>query len=209
MTVSEQNEKTRRHLAKLGQNIPEDCLLLFAALDERLANGAVRVAIEGGSAAGKTTLGRLLNTVYGAAVFHTDDFFLRPAQRTPARYAEIGGNMDRERFEEEVLQPLCRGEAVRYRPFDCGTMTLGREVCVAPTPLTVIEGAYSMHPALAPYYDFSVFLDVSPDLQKARIRQRNTPAMAKRFFEEWIPLEEAYFSATAIRERCDMCIAVL
>ena len=32
-----------------------------------------------------------------------DDFFLRPEQRRPERFAEPGGNVDRERFAAEVL----------------------------------------------------------------------------------------------------------
>ena len=69
----------------------------------------VLVAIEGGSASGKTTLGELLQNVYGCPVFHMDDFFLRPEQRTEARFAQPGGNVDRERFLEEVLIPLREG----------------------------------------------------------------------------------------------------
>lgn len=181
---------------------------LFEVLDERLAHGAVTLAIEGGSAAGKTTLAAQLRERYGASVFHTDDFFLRAEQRTPERLAEIGGNMDRERLEHDVLKPLCRRETVRFRPFDCCTMTFGDEVCVTPQPLTVVEGAYSMHPTLAAYYDLAVFLDVDPTLQQARIRARNTPDQAVRFFAEWIPREQAYFAATNIKERCDMVIEI-
>lgn len=46
------------------------------------------VAIEGGSASGKTTLGELLQNVYDCPVFHMDDFFLRPEQRTEARFTQ-------------------------------------------------------------------------------------------------------------------------
>ena len=53
-----------------------------------------------------------------------DDFFLRPEQRTPERYAEPGGNVDRERFLAEVLIPLRAGETVQYRRFDCSTFTV-------------------------------------------------------------------------------------
>ena len=84
---------------------------LFAELDRRLAGESpVRLAIEGGSASGKTTLGKILTERYGCTVFHMDDFFLRSEQRTAARFAEPGGNVDRERFLAEVLLPLRRGE---------------------------------------------------------------------------------------------------
>ena len=155
----------------------QDFSALFAMVEDRLSQGAVIMAIDGGSAAGKTTLAALLQERYDAAVFHTDDFFLQPHQRTVARYAEIGGNMDRERFLTEVLQPLSRGGGVCYRPFDCHTMTFGEAKRVMPQKLTVIEGAYAMHPDLMPYYDVTVFLNVAPALQKARIQKRNSPLM--------------------------------
>lgn len=183
-------------------------LPFFAELDKRLTNGTVKVAIEGGSASGKTTLSQMLANIYDCTVFHMDDFFLRPEQRTPQRYAEVGGNIDRERFLTEVLQPLSEGKMVNYRRFDCSSMQLEEAIQITPKKLTVIEGAYSMHPDLATYYDFSVFLDISPELQKERILRRNSPQFAKGFFEKWIPLEKTYFSKGKIQEQCNMHIFI-
>lgn len=162
------------------------------------------IAIEGGSASGKTTLSQLLREVYDCNVFHMDDFFLRPEQRTEARFAQAGGNIDHERFREEVLLPLSQGKTVKYRAFDCSTFTLRPAVEIAPKGLNIIEGAYSMHPQLAQFYDFSVFLSITPQLQRKRIEKRNSPEMAQRFFDTWIPLEHAYFEATAPAARCSM-----
>ena len=182
---------------------------LFAELDRQLAgNVPVRLAIEGGSASGKTTLGQILAERYRCTVFHMDDFFLRPEQRTAPRFAEPGGNVDRERFLEEVLLPLCRGEKVSYQRFDCASMTLQSAVEITPGKPVVTEGAYSMHPELAPYYDLSVFLDIPPELQRERISHRNTPEKAKRFFTEWIPMEQAYFAAFDIPARCTLRISI-
>ena len=182
-------------------------LPLFARLDAALAKGKVTLAIEGGSASGKTTLAALLEKLYGCTVFHMDDFFLRPEQRTPARLSEVGGNVDRERFLAEVLEPLDRGETVFYRPYDCSTGEIAVPTPVTPKNLVVVEGAYSMHPELADAYDLSVFLDVSPACQRARIEKRNSPAMAERFFCEWIPLETRYFEEMGVHTRCDIVIS--
>ena len=183
-------------------------LPLFAELDKRLETGTVKVAIEGGSASGKTTLSRLLADLYHCTVFHMDDFFLQPDQRTSARYAEVGGNLDRERFLTEVLIPLKEGKPINYRKFDCSTLSLGDAIQIAPSKLTVIGGVYSMHTELSAYYDLSVFLENSPDLQKERILHRNSPEMAKQFFDKWIPLERIYFEKMHVSERCDMHIPV-
>lgn len=183
-------------------------LPLFAQIDKRLSEGAVRIAVEGKSASGKTTLGKMLAEIYGCTVLHTDDFFLRPEQRTAERYAEIGGNIDRERFLNEVLIPLSNGEAINYSRFDCCEMKLLPPEEIKPANLTVIEGVYSMHPEFEKHYNLSVFLDISPEFQKERISERNSPQLAERFFNEWIPLENTYFSATAAKNRCEMCITV-
>lgn len=184
-------------------------LPLFLQVDRRLNQSRdMTLAIEGGSASGKTTLSKLLEAVYSSAVFHMDDFFLRPKQRTPERFAQPGGNVDWERFLEEVLTPMKKRERINYRRFDCSTFTIKPPVPLTPTKLTVVEGAYSMHPQLEGHYDLSVFLDVSPKLQEARIRKRNVPAMAERFFREWIPMERHYFEATDAKKRCDLVIEV-
>ena len=71
---------------------------------------------------------------------------------------------------------------------------------ISPGKLNVIEGAYSMHPELSGYYDLSVFLDITPTLQEKRIRKRNLPDMAERFFKEWIPMEQHYFDVMKAKE---------
>ncbi len=182
-------------------------LPLFREIDKRLSRGNLTVAIEGGSGSGKTTLAALLNAVYGCTVFHMDDFFLRPAQRTAERYREIGGNIDRERFLEEVLIPLKEGAPVIYRKFDCHSLSLSAPISVTPKKLTLNEGAYSIHRGLQNYIDFSVFLDIDAALQKKRIEARNGD-YASVLFEIWIPLETAYFEKTDIKNRCDLIIEI-
>jgi len=185
-------------------------LPLLSRLDRRLAEKErVILAVEGGSASGKTTLAALLEQLYPESqVFHMDDFFLRPEQRTVERLEEPGGNVDYERFFQEVLLPLTRGEMVRYRPYDCHTQTVGGPIGKAPRALNIVEGAYSMHPSLAGCYDLSAFLRISPELQRARIQKRNDPETQARFFSTWIPMEQRYFDAMDPAGRCDLILEV-
>ncbi len=168
----------------------------------------VLVAIDGGSASGKTTLAGVLADVYGATVVHMDDFFLQPHQRTAERFAEPGGNVDRERFAKEVLGPMRRGESFAYRPYDCHAQTITPGRTIAPGKLCVVEGAYSLHPEMADAYDLKVFMRIDEAGQRARILKRNGEAMLARFVREWIPLENAYFDKTDILHRCDMRLHV-
>ena len=184
-------------------------LPLLARIDRMLESGEVRLAIEGGSASGKSTLGALLEDIYGATLFHMDDFFLLPEMRTADRLGEPGGNVHRERFLSEVLLPLSRGEDVAYRRFDCSSGKLLAPITKRSARLTVTEGAYSTHPELRDFYNLTAFLDISPELQRARILKRNSPEVAEMHFSRWIPMEERYFSAFGVKETCDEVVEIL
>jgi len=176
-------------------------LPLLSAIDSITKNKKAIIAIEGGSASGKTTLAASLERIYCCPVFHMDDFFLQLHQRTPERYAEPGGNVDRERFKSEVLEPFRIGKDVSYVRFDCKEQVFQKPKQIAAGPLAIVEGVYSMHPELMPCYDLSVWIDISPDEQRRRLIKRNGP-YAQVFFDKWLPLEQAYFEKFKIKEKC-------
>lgn len=182
-------------------------LPLLCEIDKKAKSGNVVISIDGSSASGKSTLGNLLSSVYDCNLFHMDDFFLQPHQRTKERLDTPGGNIDSERFSKEILPSLNENKTARYHKFDCSKMQLGNEETVPFKKITIVEGAYSLHPDFKAYYDISVFLDISKELQKERILKRN-PNMADRFFNEWIPMEHKYFNAFNIKEKCDFVIDV-
>ena len=167
----------------------------------------VIVAIDGRCGSGKTTLAAQLQRDLDGSVFHMDDFFLRPEQRTAERFAAPGENVDHERFLAEVLLPLHSAQSVTYRPFSCARQQLGDPVTVTPGRLAIVEGSYACHPDLWAYYDLRVFLTVDPETQLRRIEARSGAAKAAQFRDRWIPFEETYFSAFDVQARCDMCIS--
>ena len=167
----------------------KNLITIKAHIDDFLTKqDRVIVAVDGYCTAGKTTLAGKLAELYDCNLFHMDDFFLQPHQRTEERYAETGGNVDYERFCEEVLMQMKSGEEFTYRPFDCKSLTLKEPVTVQPKKLTIIEGSYSLHPYFGEPYDLKIFLNVTPELQRSRILER--PAfLHQAFFEKWIPME--------------------
>lgn len=181
-----------------------DVLPLFCRIDHLVKKKSrVVVAIDGGSAAGKSTLAALLQSVYLCNVFSMDDFFLRPFQRTPERLDEPGGNVDYERFEKEVLEPLKTGNPFSYRPYDCSVQELAEEKRAEPCSLNIVEGVYSLHPRLSDAYDLKVFLGIGPEEQSRRLLARNKE-MYPRFVREWVPMENKYFDAFKPVSRCDL-----
>jgi hypothetical protein len=135
-----------------------------------------------------------------------DDFYLPPALRTEERLSEPGGNIHYERFLQEVAPGLLGGEAFDYRPLDCSDFSLGEPVLVPKTALTIVEGSYSQHPKLRHLYDLSAFIRCEPEVQIERIRARDGEEWLQRFIKEWIPLENAYFSAFSVDEASDFLI---
>lgn len=164
------------------------------------------IALDGRCAAGKSTLAEELSSLYNCNVFHMDDFFLRPEMRTKERLFVPGENVDHERFLHEILKPLCEGGPVTYQRFNCHSLSLEEPVKVSPKRLNIVEGVYSLHPELAGYFDLTVFCDISKEEQENRIKKRNSPEMAERFFNTWIPLEEKYFEALGIRKKADLIL---
>ena len=182
--------------------------VLLSRINALLSHGGgALVAIDGGSASGKSTLAAQLAEMHPCTVFHMDDFFLPPQLRTPERLGQPGGNVHWERFAREVLMPVSKGEAVRYRPFDCTIMDFGPEISVRSEELVIVEGSYSMHPELAGLYDLKVFLSISPEEQRRRALARNGEG-AGMFFEKWIPLENRYFDAFDIKGKSDVVIEI-
>ena len=155
------------------------------------------VALDGRSAAGKTTFANRLVHAFGGSVIHMDDFFL-PAERfTPDREPLPGGNIDEERFVREVLTPLQEGSAFCYRPFSCKSQSLLDPVPVS-GPLIVVEGAYALLPRWGQYYDLALFLTVTAEEQQGRLLLRNGAKGMVPFLQRWIPREERYFAACSL-----------
>lgn len=166
----------------------------------------VVVAIDGPCGSGKTTLANQLAGIYDCNLIHMDDFFLRPEQRTPERLAEPGGNFDRERFWEEVMNPIVRFDDLAYRPYDCQSGKLGEPIVLPFKKLFIIEGTYSQHPFIGKTtVNLRVFLEVDEKKQKERLAARD-PEKLERFITEWIPKENAYFETFRIKDNADLCM---
>lgn len=179
---------------------------VLAAVDHALQNGPLRAAIDGPCASGKSTLGQTLVRIYGCPLLHMDDFFLRPDQRTEARLAQPGGNVDAERFFGEVLGPLCRNETARYRPWRCRDGDFGPERTVDPSPLIVVEGSYSLRPDLREAYGLRIWVEAPWPVREQRLAQRG-PGCLERFKQVWVPLENQYFQACRVKECCHITVS--
>ena len=163
------------------------------------------LAIEGNSASGKSTLASLLSKAKNLPVISMDEFFLQPHQRTKERFAEIGGNVDYERFNQEVINKL-NEQTITYQVFDCSCMQLTSTKTIDISKGLIVEGCYSHHPYFKEYMDYKVFLSIDRETQVSRIRKRNGEVMLQRFVNEWIPKEDVYFETYNIKEESDIIL---
>lgn len=164
------------------------------------------VTIDGRCASGKSTMSEMLAQITGASVIHMDDFYLPKELRTKERLEQPGGNVHFERFQEEVLIPLDKGEDFSYRRFDCSRMELGEKCEVLKSLFYVVEGAYSCLPILGNYADVKVFSHIEPEEQLRRIGLRDGQKVLSMFRERWIPMEEKYFAYYSIQETADVIV---
>lgn len=180
--------------------------LMSEKIDQLLATDqeSLLIVIEGMCGSGKSTVGAVLQQKYDCNLFHMDDFFLQPQQRTVERLEEPGGNIDYERFAQEVLAHLQDKEGLSYGVFDCGRQAIGSQVAVPFKRLNIVEGAYSAHPYFKDKYDWAFFMEIDKEEQLKRLAKRNGEEKLQRFISEWIPKELAYFDAFAIREKCQV-----
>ena len=153
------------------------------------------LAVDGRSGSGKSTLvDRLVATVPGAAVVHTDDvawhhdFF---------DWADL--------LVEGVLGPWRAGRDVAYRPppWDArgrpGAMTVP-----SGAPLLVVEGVGAGRRAFAPYLDALVWVQTDRAVATRRGLQRDGGDVT--FWDEWEARERPFLAADRPWARADLVV---
>ena len=163
--------------------------------------GVLTLAIDGPGGSGKSTLAAAVARATGAALVHTDDFFLRPAASAAA--PALAQYYDWRRLRAEALEPLTAGGDATFGRFDWegdtgpgGTGRGGTErggvVTVRRSALIVLEGVYSAGPELSDLVDRSVLVDTPEPERLRRLRARVAP---EEWDGDWLLAEQAYFGA--------------
>lgn len=187
-------------------------LAMLDAILDRITSGQhgrpVRIAIDGGTAAGKTTLAEDLATRHverdGAAIRASFDFFKVPPHKR-SEHGFGGQVFDAESLIDELLKPLGPGGSRRYRvaTYD-GWMRRSlrdRPVRTAPeNALAFVDGAFTWSDELRAWWDFWIFVEVDTAIAVERFVARDAlwqddpepDRMRTRFRERYLPAESAY-----------------
>lgn len=156
------------------------------------------VALDGRSAAGKTTVAaRLAATVPGAAVVHTDDVAWHHAFFD---WADL--------LAEGVLEPVRAGRSVRFRPPAWDERDRPGAITVpAGCPLVLVEGVGAGRRALTPLLDAVLWVQSDHVLARARGIERDGGPEHEAFWDEWDAEERPFLAADRPWERAVLTVA--
>ncbi len=146
--------------------------------------GQVRVvAVDGGAAAGKSSLAvALAERMSGSAVLSTDallDGWTGQFSFWP-------------RLRRDVLAQLAAGQPGSYRRYDWHAMRFAETVAV-PVPRVLLVEGVSAITACAGWESTAIFLDVARDVRERRWIERDGPLAAP--WRDWLDNEDRFFSA--------------
>ena len=164
------------------------------------------IGIDGFCASGKTTVASMIAEKFDVQIIHMDDFFLPQEMRTEERLSQTGGNVHYERFNAEVVSGLEKGCEFAYRAYSCKIGDYAKEIRVLPGKAIIIEGSYSLHPAIDLCFDLKIFVKADYETRLQRILKRNGTQALEMFKSKWIPLENRYFEEFDIESKCDIII---
>jgi uridine kinase len=165
------------------------------------------VAIDGHSAAGKSTFAAALAARIDAALVSGDDFYRVMNGEDRAQLSASEGferYFDWERMRAEVLVPLREGCDVVYRPYDWDSGLLAEEATtIAAAPAVVLDGVYSSRPEFEEFFELSILVSAPADLRWARQLQRGD---AVEWLRRWDEAEKWFFAHVRRPQSFDLVV---
>lgn len=159
------------------------------------SNEAVCIAIDGHSAAGKSTLADRLSCALDVALVRGDDFYSVMEERARARLSPREGverYYDWMRMRDQALIPLLDGRPAVHRPYDWEANRLySQTVTVEPAPLVVVEGLFVARPELMDLISLAVLVEADPEIRAIRQGARDDDAI---WVQRWDDAERYYFN---------------
>ena len=170
-----------------------DLAAIKLLLSNRKVDRAMRVAIDGHSAAGKSTLASYIQASFQAVtIIPTDGFYRVMPQHERELLSAADGYRkyyDWERLRDQVLQPLSEGKDVLYRKYNWSRNELGDVVQARNAGIILVDGCYSARPELRGYFDQVILVKAPHDRRMATQRARGD---AWEWVERWDAAERLY-----------------
>ena len=168
------------------------------------------VAIDGHSAAGKSTFAAGLAAETAATVVHGDDFYrvMDDVDRVALGAEEGAASYDDwERMRDEALGPLRAGRRAEFRPYDWNANALAdRVIVIEPQPPVIVEGLFVSRPELADLVDLTVL--ITADSAVRRQRQLTRADASASWLERWDAAERWFFERVRQPTTFDVVVAL-
>ena len=191
--------------------MPRQGLLEFVAAKilDLHSTSAVRVAVDGVDGAGKTTFADEMASIlspFGRQVIRASvDSFHNPraVRYRLGRSSPLGffsDSYDYGKLASLLLNPLGPGGNLRYRraAFDVRTDSIftAPEEQAEPDSILIFDGIFLHRPALRPYWDFSIFLevDVTISIPRGAARGEGSPDPCAESNRRYVEGQKIYLS---------------
>jgi uridine kinase len=167
------------------------------------------IAIDGHSAAGKTSLAKEIEASFAdVQIVHMDDFYRVMDNEERERLDAAGGYelyYDWQRLGREVLQPLSQEQQSYYHRYDWAKNELSEEkLTLQPFGVIIVEGCYSARPELRNYYHARVLVETP--VQKRLERQRKRANASQAWLEKWDAAERYYLETLNAKAFADLIV---
>ena len=166
------------------------------------------VAVDGQSAAGKSTFADALAMTTGASLVRGDDFYRVTDEESRLRLSPREGidvYYDWQRMRNEVLLPLRTGRRSSYDPYDWDSGVLAERVVTIPTARAVIlDGLFVSRPELRRFIDLSVLITAPANVR--RRRQIERADASEEWLQRWEAAERLFFPQVCPPETFDIVV---
>jgi uridine kinase len=184
---------------------------LVEAVGRLQVDEPILIAIDGHSAAGKSTLAAEVARPLEAAVIDGDEFYAggTAEQWDAMTPAEKAAHCVDWRKQRPVLEALARGEEARWHAYDweTGDGRLLEQPTICPkAPVVILEGVYSARPELADLFRLRVLYDAPPGLRHLRWVNREGQGYYDNWARRWSEAEDWYFGHVMTRDRFDLVL---
>jgi uridine kinase len=172
--------------------------------DRRDARTPVLVGIDGVGGSGKSTLAYAIAERLGsdAVVIPLDDFIVRDRMLDDS----WEGGWDRDRLLKQVIAPLRRGEPVLYQRLEWSSNSLSNPIAVPAAAIVMVEGITALHPALAPYWHLTIWVETDAKVALERGRARDAGNDNAQHWELWSANDARYRVEHAPHDRADLIV---
>jgi len=135
-----------------------------------------------------------------------DDFYRPSAERWPPRAGELGVSFDWRRLRDDVLVPLSRDEAGRYRRYDWPSERLAEWRAVEVGGIVMVEGVYTLRSELRSFYDYAIWVECPVAERLARGLARDGEEARDLWLGAWMPEEDRYAEAERPWEHSELVL---